>query len=382
MYNYLDFNGDGFLDTMAVMDDYNGDGIVDGTTYYTDSNYDGFYDQISFVGDTNNDGIADAFVSQCDTNGDGYMETTERMYDYDQDGFYDSHKSYQDWNYDGQAELVSNEYVDKNGIHTIDTDLDYNGDGVADESYTEQRFDSDGDGFEESSYMEMDYDGDGNIDNAGYFYIDAVSQEYYPVDYWGAIPSNGALELDNFDPSQSDPELVSGDPGQSMEEWEFQGDTNRCALYSQKFVIEELTGKDVPIEDIVDIATENGWFSEDSGTASLNMTKVLDAYGIENEMSFHNDIDDIKKCLEDGGKVIVSIDADQVWYGEDSNIFSPADSANHAVEVIGIDYSNPEEPMVILNDSGSPNGCGEMVAMDVFEDAWAAGDKQMVECYA
>lgn len=42
MYNYLDFNGDGFLDTMAVMDDYNGDGIVDGTTYYTDSNYDGF----------------------------------------------------------------------------------------------------------------------------------------------------------------------------------------------------------------------------------------------------------------------------------------------------------------------------------------------------
>lgn len=79
-----------------------------------------------------------------------------------------------------------------------------------------------------------------------------------------------------------------------MEEWEFQGDTNRCALYSQKFVIEELTGKDVPIEDIVDIATENGWFSEDSGTASLNMTKVLDAYGIENEMSFHNDIDDIK----------------------------------------------------------------------------------------
>ena len=71
-----------------------------------------------------------------------------------------------------------------------------------------------------------------------------------------------------------------------------------------------------------------------------------------------------------------------IWYGEDSNIFSPADSANHAVEVIGIDYSNPEEPMVILNDSGSPNGCGEMVAMDVFEDAWAAGDKQMVECYA
>lgn len=382
MYNYFDFNGDGFLDTVAVMEDYNGDGIVDGIAYYTDYNYDGYYEQMGSIGDTNNDGIVDTFVSQYDTDGDGYMETTVKMYDYDQDGFYDSRKSYLDWNYDGRAELVSNEYIDENGIHTIETNIDRNGDGVSDEIYREQRLDVDGDGFEESSYMEMDYNGDGIVDNGGYFYIDAISQEYYPVESWGAIPGNGVLELDNYDPSQSDPELVSGNPAESMEKWEFQGDTNRCALYSQKFVIEELTGKDISIDEVVELASENGWFSEDSGTASLNMTKVLDAYGIENEMSFHNNVDDIKECLENGGKVIVSIDADQVWYGEDSNLFSPADSANHAVEVIGIDYSNPNEPMVILNDSGSPSGCGEMVALDVFEDAWAAGDKQMVECYA
>lgn len=382
MYNYFDFNGDGFLDTMAVMDDYNGDGVIDGVSYYTDSNYDGYYEQISSVGDTNNDGFVDAFVSQYDTDGDGYMETTEKMYDYDQDGFYDSRKTYQDWNYDGQAEVVTDEYTDKDGVHTFETNVDSNSDGFTDESYQEQRMDFDGDGFEESSYMEMDYDGDGNPDSSGYFYIDPLSNEYYPVESWGAIPSSSLVELDNFDPSQSDPELVAGNPAASMDEWEFQGDTQRCALYSQKFVIEELTGKDIPIEDIVDLASENGWFSEDSGTASLNMTKVLEAYGIENEMSFHNDVDDIKNCLENGGKVIVSIDSDQVWYGEDSNLFSPADAANHAVEVIGIDYSNPDEPMVILNDSGSPNGCGEMIALDVFEDAWAAGDKQMVECYA
>lgn len=382
MYNYFDFNGDGFLDTIAIMEDYNGDGIVDGITHYTDYNYDGYYEQMGSVGDTNNDGIVDTFISQYDQDGDGYMETTEKMYDYDQDGFYDSRKFYQDWNYDGQAELVSNDFIDKNGIHTIETNIDRNGDGVSDEIYREKRLDADRDGFEESSYMEMDYNGDGIIDNDGYFYIDAISQEYYPVESWGALPGNGVLELDNYDPSQSNPELISGNPAESMGEWEFQGDTNRCALYSQKFVIEELTGKDIPIEEVVELASENGWFSEDSGTASLNMTKILDAYGVENKMSFHNNVDDIKECLENGGKVIVSIDADQVWYGEDSNLFSPADSANHAVEVIGIDYSNPNEPMVILNDSGSPRGCGEMVALEVFEDAWAAGDKQMVECYA
>lgn len=75
-------------------------------------------------------------------------------------------------------------------------------------------------------------------------------------------------------------------------------------------------------------------------------------------MSFHNDIDDIRECLESGGKVIVSIDADEIWFGESDDLFTPGDGPNHAVEVIGIDYSNPDEPMVILNDSGNPNGCG------------------------
>ncbi len=382
MYNYFDFNGDGILDTLSVTEDYNGDGIADGVTYYTDYNCDGFYDQISSGGDTNNDGIYDTFVTQYDADGDGYMETTERMFDYDQDGFYDSRKTYKDWNYDGEADFVSHEYTDKDGFQRTDTNIDYDGDGVTDESYHEQRADLDGDGFAESSYMEMDYDGDGQMDGASYFYIDPLTQEYCPVEYWGAVPVPESMGLENFDPSQADPELVAGNPAESMEEWEFQGQTNRCALYSQKFVIEELTGRDIPIEEVVEVATENGWFSEGSGTPSLNMTKILDAYGIENEMSFHNDVDDIRECLENGGKVIVSIDADQVWYGTDRNLFSPADAANHAVEVIGIDYSDPDCPMVILNDSGTPDGRGEMVALEVFEDAWAAGDKQMIECYA
>ena len=53
---------------------------------------------------------------------------------------------------------------------------------------------------------------------------------------------------------------------------------------------------------------------------------------------------------------------------------------NHAVQVIGIDYSNPDEPMVILNDSGTPDGCGEMVPLDTFLDAWEDGNCQMITC--
>ena len=98
-------------------------------------------------------------------------------------------------------------------------------------------------------------------------------------------------------------------------------------------------------------------------------------------MSFHNSIDDIENCLNNGGKVIVSIDANEIWYGHDNNIFSPASSANHAVEVIGVDRSDPEHPMVILNDSGNPNGRGEMIPLDIFEATWGDGDSQMIACY-
>ena len=137
----------------------------------------------------------------------------------------------------------------------------------------------------------------------------------------------------------------------------------------------------IEINEFVSVAEEKGWFSDDFGTTFLNTNKMLDYYGIENEMSFHNDIGDIEDCLNEGGRVIVAIDADEIWYGEGNDLFSPNSTANHAVEVIGIDYTDTEHPMVILNDSGSPNGRGEMIPLEDFMDAWKDGECQMIKCY-
>ena len=131
---------------------------------------------------------------------------------------------------------------------------------------------------------------------------------------------------------------------------------------------------------MAELAEENGWFYEENGTPFLHMNKMLDYYGIENEMSFNNDEADLREALENGEKVIVSVDADEIWYGETDDVFTPTDGANHAVQVIGIDYSDPDNPMVILNDSGHPDGCGEMVPLDVFMDAWEDGGYQMITC--
>jgi hypothetical protein len=53
---------------------------------------------------------------------------------------------------------------------------------------------------------------------------------------------------------------------------------------------------------------------------------------------------------------------------------SQVNPANHAVAVTGIDISDPSHPMVILNDSGTPNGDSVRYPLAQFMDAWGNSD--------
>lgn len=183
-------------------------------------------------------------------------------------------------------------------------------------------------------------------------------------------------ELENFNPLEGN-DLY--DSGNAMELWEFQGDTNRCAQYSQMFVIEEFTGLDLDPDAFCEFSEMNGWFDENGGTSPEDMNKMLDYFGIDNEMSYGNDINDLLNCLENNGRAIVALDSGEYWNGEGfwDDFFDP-NGADHAVEVIGY---NSETNSVILNDSGSPYGCGEEIPLDTFLDAWEDSGNLMIECY-
>lgn len=351
-YAEIDFDGDGNADAAFVdssqdgiwdvgMIDADSDGVLDTELYDTDG--DGIMD--TFGMDSNGDGIIDTYHTELDTNRDGNIDTIMEKYDYDQDGTPDSQIIYRDGNHDGSYEEVVK-------VH-----------------------DSDGDGIMDTAVTYQDFDGDNKEDLI--ITEELVADGVHSVE---TVAGTYADNLGNFNPAAADMERVSGNPQDAMEEWEYQGDTGRCALYAQKFVIEELTDTEIDMEGLARLAEENGWFSEDGGTPLLNMDKVLDYYGIENDMSFHNEITDIEECLESGGKIIVAVDADEIWYGEQDDLFTPGDGANHAVEVIGIDRTNPDDTMVILNDSGNPNGCGELVPLETFLDAWEDGNCQMITC--
>lgn len=356
-YDYVDFefdsNGDGFPDTYVEACDTNGDGTFDLMMMYSDTNGDGCPNVVMEALDSDNNGQYDMY-QQTHIASDGVADVIVKAHDYNQDGIIDSTTTYTDYNHDGKYDEVVKAH------------------------------DSNGDGLLDKAEVYVDATGTGTADYSGKYTIDPATGILIPTLADGfEIGGTTYTELENYQPNCNYPEGVSGDPAQSMTYWECQGDTNRCALYSQKFVIEELSPEieNIDIEEFAAIAKEHGWFTEDGGTTLLNMNNMLDYYGIENEMTFHNTIDDIEACLNNGGKVIVSIDSCEIWYGEEDNIFSPESCSNHAVEVIGIDRTDPAHPMVILNDSGTPNGRGEMIPLDVFEGAWEDGDCQMISCY-
>lgn len=448
-----DDNNDGIMDSYADEFDLNEDdrndargidrdGDGDYEVITADTDYDGNPDMV--FADDDNDGNFELLTA--DTNKDGELDFA--LDDTDGDGDFDV--LYQDTNHDGNVDYIA-EDTDGNGefdnIELLDTDEDGNydviredldGDGIFEtvredtdhdgrwDVLTSWGEDEDGDGYSDSGTQERyeDTDGDGEFDKVTIFQYDKgdevfevleicdlteesemPEEEVQEEEFVEVFPifvdreENGVYysELEHFDPETEGDDKIIGDPGAAMEYWDYQNYSGPCGLYAQKFIIEEMTGQEVDIDEMIAIAEENGWYN--GSTSLVNQEKMLEYYGLECRNTCYNPrtpeerFPDIVECLENGGRVIVSIDADELWRGEhdfrgetwsddEEPVWTPGeDKSNHAVEVIGIDYRNSEEPMIILNDSGSQNGCGIMVPYSAFMDAWEDSNAHMVTCY-
>lgn len=417
----FDFDGDGVNDSFMEEFDTDGDGVLDFKTIdtdgdgdsdriYTDVDRDGMYDTENL--DTDNDGYYESLrldidrdgfydlmqvdedgdgiyeIEHHNTNGDGFYDT--KYVDTDKDGVYD--QIVQDKDHDGYYDTTSDDTNRDGNFDTVTYDIDSDGDGEVDTPMREFYEDIDGDGeFDKVTIMGLD-DETGEFEvleirdlDTGEIIHDASSHkdelvEINPIFYDEDDNGLDVRQFDNFDPSSANMDNVIGDPGKSIEVWEHQGNTGRCALYAQKFIIEEYTGQDIDIEEFADIAEENGWFTEDGGTPVKYLDKMLEYYGMETEVSTGNDLTDIAEALNNGEKIIVGVDADEYWSNENDGTYTPGDAPNHAIEVIGIDYSDPDNPMIIVNDSGSRSGCGDMIPYQTFMDAWEDSDFRMVVC--
>ena len=429
----IDLDGDGFAesydldgDGYAEAIDTNFDGMpdqfdtdLDGYTDAGDFDGDGFVESYDLDGDgyaealdTNFDGAPDAF----DTDGDGYVDTYDNddaygtdepdafgtdADDFDTDAF-GTDESDADTSYDNDASFDDTLTFDLNGDGLDDAavvEVDIDGDGVTDAFYV--GVDTDGDGVIDfgEGFAGVDADGDGVIDGI-YHGVDSNgdgevdSEEIYDADSWSTMftdsdddvpdvdddemPFMGGYE--QFDPSDTNMDQVVGTPDEDAEDWEYQVEDGPCAIYAQCMAYENLTGEDVDIDAVIEAAEENGWYDPETGTTIGDMDEVLNMLGAETEEGMGASLDDIRDCLEDDGRMVVAVDSNEIWCPSGSSEYLP-NNPNHAVEVIGIDYSG-EEPMVVINDSGTPDGHAIQVPASQFMDAWEDSGYSYVEAYA
>lgn len=347
--------------------DVDNDGFYETTVFIVDADQNGYYDSVQTISgfDTDDNGVIDSFIESIDFGADNQVDIVNIAQDLDQDNVFETFESISGEELNDLIDNVMNEDdIKENAFDTdddiedipdninIDDELDDVNDDELDDMNDDDFFDDDED-IEELNYDDMEVHTDG-------------------------------VEMQNFDPDNYDPDSVIGDPAQNMENWHQQSDASSCAVVAQEFVLENVTGQEFTEEELCEFAMENGWFTPgaNGGTLPYDVGNILEASGMTVIQSSNNDINHMAEVLQNGGNVIVGIDANEIWEGDNDTDFAPGMEANHALQVIGIDYSNPDAPMVIVNDSGIQDGCGAMIPLDVFEDAWEDSGFFMVEAYS
>lgn len=179
----------------------------------------------------------------------------------------------------------------------------------------------------------------------------------------------------------------------------WQGNQPTCAIRCQEIILREY-GIYHTQEELIEFAKQNGWFDPDpvkGGTDKYAIGNILDACGIPTTRTENATIYDIISELKAGHRVIVSVDANELWVKKEPNIFKRAlaqvknkandeiqdflgiEGANHALIVAGVNV-NPKDPSdikVTLIDSGTGDVCVQYTFKE-FHCAWSDGHCRMI----
>ena len=164
-----------------------------------------------------------------------------------------------------------------------------------------------------------------------------------------------------------------------------QPDDHSCGLRSQQIVLRDF-GIDIPFNELENIAKNEGVYS-DYGTSTYDVGKVLEIAGVGMHQVQGCTIYDLANELSQGHRVIVSVDADELWYNNSlkgklanwlNDVFG-SQGGNHALIVAGIEVNpvDTNDVKVVLTDPGTGHLRIEY-PLQQFIDAWKDSDCFMV----
>lgn len=158
--------------------------------------------------------------------------------------------------------------------------------------------------------------------------------------------------------------------------WFLQHGNGYCLPASLTEVLSEVTGEDLPDESVVDARLDElGMPAGPDGLPLAAGVSLLESFGVDAHMETGASLTELENYLDEGRSVILGVNADDIWYGHNDPSDNPSGGANHALVVTAIDTT---DGVVVLSDPGNPDGNEETVPLSEFEEAWAAGDNQLL----
>lgn len=199
-----------------------------------------------------------------------------------------------------------------------------------------------------------------------------------PTTVVGYITSSGLTpEFDWLQPlTDARHAEIHGNPWFYQLFWKSQSLTYNCSVAVQHCIL-AVYGIVVSQAELNEIATEHGWLDE-NGASLADIGQLLQYYGIETHTNVNAIVEDLISELQQGHSLIIPLDSGELWaetglerlweWMEDLEGFSMPD---HVVWITGIDMTDPDNPQVIINDTGHPDGMGQRYPLVLFMDAWA-----------
>ncbi len=180
--------------------------------------------------------------------------------------------------------------------------------------------------------------------------------------------NNSEYDINNFSGNLEDVNFHNGT--QSMNGF--------CAVDSVAGIVSCFKNEHVSEADAVGRAAAEGLLKinesgEWSGMTLKETEKLLDLYDIDSDIIENCTVNDLREHLSQNRKIILPVDSDELWGKLDFE-----NAPDHAIWLVGIDDSNLNEPVAIINDTGDPNGQGRVIPLSLLEDAWDDSGNRML----
>lgn len=154
-----------------------------------------------------------------------------------------------------------------------------------------------------------------------------------------------------------------------LKAWKHQENIMSCAAACSSMEIQVKSGKQISEKELCKFGEECGWYDPILGTYSQEIGKFLDYEGLNSKhYSKELTLSDLNELNKNGVGLMVCVDSVIL---ERPDLEKPC-TVNHVVEIIGFDDSNPEHPLIIINDPGTMHGRGAAYELEHFERAAGA----------